>query len=136
MRWNQWKNALFFSQYAGDFVTKTSVARTFVVDTMEDGFSLPIQDELISLTNNLSYHSIQDGVDQSKPNFCFEENSKVSPFHVIFCLMGVFTRQGRSFEAFSLITREWYKCPSFDSLVILQPRLVLQESYKSAFISL
>jgi hypothetical protein len=53
-----------FSKSTRNFVTKTSVARTFVGDTMEDKFSLLIQDVLISSTNNISYHSIQDGVDQ------------------------------------------------------------------------
>jgi hypothetical protein len=55
-----------FSQSIGNFVTKTLVARTFVVDIMEDMFSLPIQDVLISSTNNLSYHYVQDGVNQIK----------------------------------------------------------------------
>lgn len=53
-----------FSQSARNFVTKTSIARTFAVDTMEDEFNLPIQDVLISSTNILSYHYIQDGIDQ------------------------------------------------------------------------
>jgi predicted transcriptional regulator len=58
------EECLIFSQYARNFATKTLVARPFVVDTMEDKFSLPIQDVLISSMNNLSYHFIQDGVDQ------------------------------------------------------------------------
>jgi hypothetical protein len=50
----------------------------------------------------LSYHSIQDGLDQqNKPNFSVEENLEVNPLHV-FDLKRVFARQGRSFEICNL----------------------------------
>jgi hypothetical protein len=79
--------------------------------------------------NDLSYHSIQDGVDsENEHDFNVEENLEVSLLHVAFSLRGLFARQGKSFEACILTPREWYRCSSFDPLVISQPRL--QEFFK------
>jgi hypothetical protein len=86
---------------------------------MEDEPSPPIEDVLSSRMDDFSYHFIQDGVDQeNKCNFGVEENSKVSPLHVVFNLRVVFTKQGRSFEVCNLMPREWYRCPLFNPLVI------------------
>ncbi len=47
----------------------------------------------------------------------------MSLLHVVFGLRGIFTRQGKSFEACILTPREQYRCSLFDPLVISQPRL-------------
>jgi hypothetical protein len=44
-------------------------------------------------TNDLSYHSIKDGVDQeNEHDFSVEENLEMSFLHVVFGLRGVFAR--------------------------------------------
>lgn len=108
-----------FRKCALNFTTNISTIGTFVIESMENEPSPPIEDVLSSIMNDFSYHSIQDGVDQeNKPNFGVEENSKVSPFHVVFGLRVVFAKQGRSFEVCNLMPREWYRCLLFNPSMI------------------
>jgi hypothetical protein len=101
-------------------IANISTIETSVIESMENEPSPPIEDVLSSIMDDFSYHSIQDGVDQeNKPNFSVEENSKVSPFHVVFGLRVVFAKQGRSFEVCNLTPREWYRCSLFNPLMIL-----------------
>jgi hypothetical protein len=52
-----------FSQCALNFTMNTLVAGTFVVNSMEDKPIPPAEDVYNSRMDDMSYHSIQDGLD-------------------------------------------------------------------------